>query len=237
MAPGFGTAVVLWQRNTSLFAAVSAPALHRVYVFDLSSTPTIVGCAREDSDFNFGASLAVGDVDHDGRSDLIVATPTSTLSGSLQPGRLHAYLDATMQGDLACDSPWPSLVFDCGVSDECKGFARSIAAGDLDNDGTDEIAVGVSEATVNNVTNAGSVWLLRARAQPNLPHFTRIAVLSDSIPQDNAKFGRSVLMGRVGTRDELFVGLPGLNEVRMYQCTGIPGDRPNDPGLNGVCRP
>jgi hypothetical protein len=122
---GFRTAEVsLWRGNAN----------------GVATTPSVTLNAAANSPA-FGENLATGDVNGDGRRDLIIADPN--FDG--RRGRVVVYF-ATPQGITAP----PSLILDGGGGGT---FGASLATGDLDGDGDDDLVVG--SPLVNG--NAGQV--------------------------------------------------------------------------------
>jgi hypothetical protein len=107
----------------------------------------------------FGLTLAVGDFDDDGYPDLAIGSPWEDFVNVLNsgvvsvhyggPGGLGARIDGFAQGD-------PLVPDELAVADQ---FGKSLAAGDFDGDGIDDLAIGAWDA-VGGVTQAGSVTVL-----------------------------------------------------------------------------
>ena len=102
----------------------------------------------------FGAALAAGDIDGDGRDDLIAGAPGRAGAGAVwvvfDPSGAAA--DAQL---LHQDTPGVS-----GVREAGDGFGSAVAAGDIDGDGTDDIGVGVPGEALGAVSGAGLVHVL-----------------------------------------------------------------------------
>ncbi|MBL8958123.1 MAG: FG-GAP repeat protein [Myxococcaceae bacterium] len=89
---------------------------------------------------HFGARLASGDLDGDGRMDLIVAAPDDSNWGS-GSGAVFVYRG----GAVVQLSPLAYLTQDGLEADEANDhFGSSLATGDLNWDGADELVVGAS---------------------------------------------------------------------------------------------
>ncbi|MEW6583836.1 MAG: FG-GAP repeat protein, partial [Actinomycetota bacterium] len=114
----------------------------------------------------FGAGLAAGDFDGDGRDDLAIGEPEAE----------RAYLvrgSATGIDPGAFDELWPSEFSPNGTP--MMQFGRALAMGDVDGDGTDEVFAGAPLADPGGVTDAGAVFeyhsdgLRREHTQASIP--------------------------------------------------------------------
>ncbi|MFC4585858.1 FG-GAP repeat protein [Sphaerisporangium corydalis] len=87
----------------------------------------------------FGAAVAVGDFDGNGRAELAVGAPSDTV-GTTPGGGSVTILDlrARQAGLYSQNSPGVS-----GEAEKWDAFGAALAAGDFDHDGRDDLAVGV----------------------------------------------------------------------------------------------
>lgn len=155
----------------------------------------------------FGASIAVGDLNGDGRPDIIVGSPFNTNDPALyQSGAVYVffgpdfstvariYASSANKGlglavaagdvngdavdDLVMSANGKVLIFfggstfspdvntpDIKITSAASGFGKSIAVvGDLDGDGTKEIAIGAPNAVISSYRDTGSVYLVKGSA-------------------------------------------------------------------------
>ncbi|MBN1207809.1 MAG: FG-GAP repeat protein [Myxococcaceae bacterium] len=105
----------------------------------------------------FGESLAVGDFNHDDFHDLAVGAPLEAPGGDPSSGAVFVF-----HGSLGSLSPWKVLTqagLDQNESDDQFGY--SLAAGDLDGDRMDDLAVGAPRETLGNGPSSGFVYIFR----------------------------------------------------------------------------
>jgi hypothetical protein len=149
------------------------------------------------NEFDFGLEIITGDFDGSGAVDIAASAPSS--------GRVYVWLDPDF-GTAAPGAPDVTLEPASGAI----GFATAIAAGDLDGDGDDELAVGAPGTEVDGTTGAGSAFVYELSGTS----FSLLATLHDVDPEGDQQFGRDVLMTpfdggpghalAVATKGELF---------------------------------
>ena len=101
-----------------------------------------VGSPSEPSD-RFGEALAAGDFDGNGRMDLAVGTPNETIAFEEATGYVNLFR-GTPSG-LVEDDGYGGLALENKVEAGTE-IGASLAAGDLDGDGDDELVVGSPDA-------------------------------------------------------------------------------------------
>lgn len=111
----------------------------------------------------FGAALAVGDFNRDGRDDLAIGAPgegIATADG--QDGHVTVMLGKPFgldrlaaRGIIAGSSGFPG-----NVNEHNKNFGRALAAGDFDGDGHDDLAIGAPYETADGLGDAGAQTIL-----------------------------------------------------------------------------
>ncbi len=160
----------------------------------------------------FGTALAVGDFNDDGRDDLAIGTPGEDVSG-VENGGLVIVLYGRNSGiDKAGTAFTQSGIgLDDNAADDQFGY--SLAAGDFDNDGVDDLAVGVRGEDEGGVVDAGAVMILRGNTN-GMTASGAYRVLRNGGAMGTAaagdEFGFTMTAGDVvgGGADDLIVGIP-----------------------------
>lgn len=180
-APGRseGLGAVYFFKGSSFTAPPGSPPT----VFTYSTlAPTEFPAASMKGTGRFGASLARGDFDNDGRADLAIGAPGATATSNT-----FAFLYKGTGNSRP--SPWQAIPSPRGGSDE---FGFSIAAGRLyGNDTYDELVVGAPRTKNGGNVRAGSVHVFRYASGPSAgPMIYANELLAGGLSE--IRFGHSV---------------------------------------------
>jgi D-alanyl-D-alanine carboxypeptidase len=167
----------------------------------------------------FGHALAAGDFNGDGYGDLAVGAPWEDVSGQSNAGNVTVVYGAATGLDTATAQGWNQGTSGVpGLGEAFDHFGQSLAAGDFDGDGYDDLAIGIPGEDVESeaAVDAGGVVVLHGGPTGLSTAGARYFHQSDptSVPgaaEDGDSFGASLAAGRFdGDRfDDLAVGVPG----------------------------
>src|SRR4051794_5535650 len=163
---------------------------------------------------SFGLTLATGDFNDDGFSDLAIGAPGAAAAhfGEGLVDVLYGSADGLsgpgsqewVEGDVAG-----------GTSGDEHQFGASLAAGDFDHDGADDLAVGITGETVSGQSFAGAAGVLYGNDGTGLSANSSQLITEDDLPggqpHASADFGQALTAADfgAGSQDDLVVGAPG----------------------------
>jgi hypothetical protein len=199
----------------------------------------LIGSPHERS----GAALAFGDFDDDGRDELVVARPRRNVAGQTAAGDIGIYRRLP-------DGSWPQVenwnqesADVSGVPEAEDLFGSALAVGDFDDDGVDDLAIGVPGEGAGGAAAAGAVQILYGIAGQGLSASGNQLFHQDSesVPggtEEGDRFGEVLAAGDVDCDgvDDLVVGTPAEDvgsTIDVGTVTVLPGraDVGIDPSL------
>ena len=175
--------------------------------------PVVPGDAS--SDARFGYTLASGDFDADGCDDLAIGAPGDVVDDTFMAGSVTIIYGSGEVGLNADEVDYwhqgpASVGATVGAFDQ---FGTALAVGDFNDNGFDDLAVGVPGEDIGAVPSAGAVHILFGSLTGINPTGTIILQrginLSDS-PQANEQLGLVLAAGEIDIMagDELVIGSP-----------------------------
>ncbi len=212
----------------------------------------------ETNDF-FGATVSAGDYDNDGYDDLAAGVPGESIGTAAAAGAVSVIYGSAAGLTSADDQLWhqnsPSVL---GLSEATDYFGAALASADFDNDGIDDLAIGVPVESIGSRLGAGAVNVLYGTgaglsATGNQLWHQDVAGINGGAEMDDA-FGSALAAGDFDNdgRIDLAIGVPteaigttfgaGAVAVIYGNVTGLAsaGDQiwhQNQPGVRGVAEP
>jgi len=193
---------------------------------------------------NFGATLAAGDFDGDFFDDLVIGSPDASVDGRRAAGDLVVLYGSAAGWDperaVAIDRDTPLVPGDATARDR---FGATLAVGDVDGDGTDDLVVGVPDQAVAALPGAGAVLVFsggRRGLRPRVVTELAPGMAPVGIPAINRQgFGRTLALGDLngdGATD-IAVGAPGHTVDGVTEAGALVVAWGYEPALPGVATP
>ncbi len=181
-----GAVMVFYGSNSGL-----SPSSTEVITQD-----SVPGCAVEANDY-FGMALAVGDFDGDQHDDLAIGIPYEDTEGATSAGRL-AVLFGASAGLLPADYQLINQgAIPGATSEDNDHFGYSLAAGDINHDGYDDLFAGVPDEDVGAVVDAGAVIGIKGSSTGLVSGTAKVYTQADvnsSSPETSDHFGYALAM-------------------------------------------
>lgn len=164
----------------------------------------------------FGASLAAGDFDGDGHVDLAIGVPGETVSSRPGAGAFHIVYGTAGGLSTTGEQFWHQDSSGiAGGAESGDRVGSSLAAGDFDGDGLDDLAAGADGETLGAALQAGLAHVLygtsnglsSSGSQLWKQELLDVEDVAESFDQFGAALSSADFNG--DGRDDLAVGVPG----------------------------
>jgi hypothetical protein len=199
----------------SLAALVAAQLLAARTAHASCPFPTTDGCAEAND--GFGHPVARGDFNNDNFEDLAVGVPTEDIGSVVDAGAVQVIYGTS--GGLASANRQFWSQNSANVEEVAEAgdlFGSSLAAGDFNGDGFDDLAIGVPEENLGSVSNAGLVNVIYGSSTGLSATFVPDQLWTqDSLNIDDAAEAGDLLGDTLAAadfngdgRDDLAIGVP-----------------------------
>lgn len=185
------------QKPERLPPSLARPALN----------PSWISTGDSEAFSRFGSALAVGDMNGDGYSDLVVGANTFN-SGKANSGKV--YLSLGSEKGLEVEARWAVI----GTGHEGEEFGVALASADVNGDGFSDIAVGAVGYTVDD-KRVGRVYLYLGSAKGPSPKPDWISMGEE---KNGSSFGASLSLGDTNKDGfaDLLVGASGYHSGEKF---------------------
>ena len=165
------------------------------------------------------ASEVSGDFNGDGHDDLAIGVPEENHSGAGNAGAVNVIYGTAAGLDAAGNQYWSQADPTLGETPESGDrFGDALAAGDFNNDGHDDLAIGAPRDSAGSVAGAGVVHVLFGSASglsaAGNQLWTQDAPGVEDAAETGDRFGASLSAGRSRSPlapDDLAIGVPFEN--------------------------
>ncbi|WP_060887568.1 FG-GAP repeat protein [Streptomyces caniscabiei] len=154
------------------------------------SSPEVGGTAEDGDDF--GAALAAGDLNGDGRPELVAGVPGEDV-GTVADAGGYVVLNGTdqgLRGGLARSQSTPNMP---GAAEAGDRFGAQVAVGDYNRDGLRDTAVSAPGENAGE-PRSGGVWFVPTSTEETYPQGKSLTPFGFALPNGAVKYGE--VLGR-----------------------------------------
>ncbi len=182
-----------------------------------SASFTVLGstdASEQQPGSNTGSSVTVGDVNGDGLADLVIGAPSGMGTTNGAAGSVHIFFGRATLGGTVDLARQPA---DVNISGEAAGdlFGSSLAIGDLNGDGKNDLIIGAPGADPTpNTPEGGKVYVVFGNLTAGTPKIAEVANLTILGAARGDRLGSSVTAGKINSAtgaDDLVAGAPSAD--------------------------
>ena len=168
---------------------------------------------------HFGSALSIGDFNNDGFDDLAIGVPNEDVGSLEDAGAVNVIYGSAsgLSSTLDADQFWSQNTSNVeDVTEANDHFGSALSIGDFNNDGFDDLAIGVPNEDVGNLTNAGNVQVIYGSASGLSSTLKADQIFQQGVAglaeilEERDNFGLSITTGDFNNDgfDDLAVGIP-----------------------------
>jgi hypothetical protein len=180
---------------------------------------------KSESGDSFGYSVAAGDLNGDNFDDLVVGVPGENL-GNADSGAANVIYGSS-SGLSATEGRPDQLVQQLSGGEDGDLFAASISIADYDDDGNDDLAIGIPGKDSGSLQNTGAVHVLDGSANGLSPMGARMVIVQgangfEDVQEEGDSAGTSLVSADFSGdgHDDLAIGAPLEDVVTLGDDAG-----------------
>lgn len=174
----FGAAIATGDVNgdgaLDLVAGEPGSGLGKLHVFSGPSYSSSITVANPGTAQAFAEAVATGDVNGDGYDDVIAGSKYANAGTAFGAGEAWVFFGPSLTTNVRLTDPEPQ---------GAAAFGVSVAAGDVNGDGYDEVVAGAWDSNIPPHVKSGQAFVFAA------PSLTSVVTLQSPNPQTVADFG------------------------------------------------
>ena len=179
-----------------------------------------------EADDRFGSALAVGDFNGDGYDDLAIGAPYEDIGSIAYAGMVTVAYGSNAKKLVSPQSFHQGQASIKGSAEQFDRFGETLASGDINGDGYDDLVIGVKGEDIGSIQDAGAINVLYGSAnklrRDNDQFFSQNTKGVRGAAEQYDSFGGSLAVGDVDgdTYDDIIIGVPN-EDIGSIESAGL----------------